>query len=385
MLAAGFAEKNLKLIKGGIEFQARLNRCMAFNLNLRSPLRILMRVGNFKADSFEKLEKKIESIDWILYLPQNCSLEFNVTSKKSRLYHSDAIAQRCEKIIFNQLKTEIGFTARNKSRATILADPVQVHQIVMNICTNAYHAMRDSGGVLMIELSEIEITLSEIASENSCASGRYLKLEVKDTGHGMSKETLEKIFDPYFSTKKADQGTGLGLAVVNGIIKKQKGFIRAYSEINQGSSFQIFWPVIEKQEPLKSNAMEKTDLIQGSGHIMVLDDEDDILEISQVMLEKQGYQVSAFKDGISALDAFNKDPGLFDLIVTDMAMPKMTGAEFSVKILDIRKDIPIVLCTGYSDNFDAEMAHEIGIKQYVQKPVIWQDLSAHIRELLDKN
>jgi len=255
----------------------------------------------------------------------------------------------------------------------------------MNICTNAYHAMRDSGGVLMIELSEIEITLSEIASENSCASGRYLKLEVKDTGHGMSKETLEKIFDPYFSTKKADQGTGLGLAVVNGIIKKQKGFIRAYSEINQGSSFQIFWPVIEKQEPLKSNAMEKTDLIQGSGHIMVLDDEDDILEISQVMLEKQGYQVSAFKDGISALDAFNKDPGLFDLIVTDMAMPKMTGAEFSVKILDIRKDIPIVLCTGYSDNFDAEMAHEIGIKQYVQKPVIWQDLSAHIRELLDKN
>jgi len=295
------------------------------------------------------------------------------------------IVKEAVKFLRASIPANIEIKDKIESRATILADPVQVHQIVMNICTNAYHAMRDSGGVLMIELSEIEITLSEIASENSCASGRYLKLEVKDTGHGMSKETLEKIFDPYFSTKKADQGTGLGLAVVNGIIKKQKGFIRAYSEINQGSSFQIFWPVIEKQEPLKSNAMEKTDLIQGSGHIMVLDDEDDILEISQVMLEKQGYQVSAFKDGISALDAFNKDPGLFDLIVTDMAMPKMTGAEFSVKILDIRKDIPIVLCTGYSDNFDAEMAHEIGIKQYVQKPVIWQDLSAHIRELLDKN
>ncbi|MEN8211599.1 MAG: RNA methyltransferase [Thermodesulfobacteriota bacterium] len=119
MLAAGFAGKKLELIQGGIEFQARLNRCMAFNLNLRSPLRILMRVANFNADSFEKLEKKIESIDWILYLPQNCSLEFNVTSKKSRLYHSDAIAQRCEKIIFNQLKTKNGFTAKNKSNQTI--------------------------------------------------------------------------------------------------------------------------------------------------------------------------------------------------------------------------------------------------------------------------
>ncbi|MEN8211600.1 MAG: response regulator [Thermodesulfobacteriota bacterium] len=272
-----------------------------------------------------------------------------------------------------------------ESRAAVLADPVQVHQVVVNLCTNAYHAMRDSGGVLMIELSEIDITPLEIALEDSCTSGRYLKLEVKDTGHGMNKETLEKIFDPYFSTKQTNQGTGLGLAVVNGIIKKQNGFIRAYSGINQGSSFQIFWPVIEKQEPLKSNVMVKTDLIQGSGHIMVVDDEDDILEISQAMLEKQGYQVSVFKDGMSALNAFNKDSGLFDLILTDMAMPKITGAELSAKILNIRKDIPIILCTGYSDNFDADKAHEIGIKQYVQKPVIWQELSAHIRELLDQN
>ncbi len=295
------------------------------------------------------------------------------------------IVKEAVKFLRASIPANIEIKDEIESRAAILADPVQVHQVVMNICTNAYHAMRDSGGVLMIELSEIEITPLEVASENSCASGRYLKLEVKDTGHGMNKETLEKIFDPYFSTKESDQGTGLGLAVVNGIVKEQKGFIRAYSEINQGSSFQIFWPVIEKQEPFKSNIMGKADLIQGSGHIMVLDDEDDILEISQVMLEKQGYQVSVFKDGMSALNAFNKDPGLFDLIVTDMAMPKMTGAEFSVEILDIRKDIPIILCTGYSDNFDADMAHEIGIKQYVQKPVIWKDLSAHIRELLDQN
>jgi CheY-like chemotaxis protein len=243
--------------------------------------------------------------------------------------------------------------------------------------------MRDTGGVLLVELTQVDVTDSKDLAIHLCKPGSYLKLEVKDTGHGMSKETLEKIFDPYFSTKQPDQGTGLGLAVVNGIVKKHHGFIKAYSEIGQGSSFQIFWPVVDIQSPSNIDDKETPDPVQGTEKIMLVDDEEHILKVSQLILEKQGYSVSIFKDGVSAYKAFCDNPQAFSLIVTDMAMPRMTGSELSLKILNIRKNIPIILCTGYSENFDEDMAMEIGIKKYVQKPIPGQELAVHIRELLD--
>ncbi|MCP4672369.1 MAG: response regulator [Desulfobacula sp.] len=293
------------------------------------------------------------------------------------------IVKEAIKFLRSSIPTSIEIQDKIDSKASVLADPVQVHQVVMNLCTNAYHSMRDSGGVLMVELSEIEISPLEISSIKSYSPGLYLKLEVKDTGHGMDKETMEKIFDPYFSTKQPDKGTGLGLAVVNGIVKKHNGFIKAHSKINQGSSFQVFWPVIEKQEPFSSNGNEEADILNGTENIMLVDDEKDILNASQLILEKQGYKVTTFKEGAAAFEEFTKNPGYFDLIVTDMAMPKMTGSELSVKILNIRKDIPIILCTGYSESINKDMALKIGIKKYVQKPITVQDLSVHIRELLD--
>ncbi len=293
------------------------------------------------------------------------------------------IVKEAVKFLRSSIPTNIEIQDRITSKASVLADPVQVHQVVMNLCTNAYHAMRDAGGVLMVELSEIEISSLEVSSINSCSPGFYLKLEVKDTGHGMDKETMEKIFDPYFSTKQPDQGTGLGLAVVNGIVKKHNGFIKAHSHVNQGSSFQVFWPVADRQRAFSSEGKKQAAVLNGTEKIMIVDDEENILNVSQLILEKHGYKVTTFKDGASALEAFSRDPGYFDLVITDMAMPKMTGSELSVKILNFRSDIPIILCTGYSENFNKEMALKLGIKKYVQKPITGQDLSVHIRELLD--
>jgi PAS domain S-box-containing protein len=293
------------------------------------------------------------------------------------------IIKEAIKFLRSSIPSNIEIEEKIESRAAVLADPVQVHQVVMNLCTNAYHAMRDSGGILTVELTEIEITTLELLPTNSYSPGLYLKLEVKDTGHGIPKATLDKIFDPYFSTKQPDKGTGLGLAVVNGIVKKHNGFIKAYSEVNQGSTFQVFWPVINKQESLRSQNMETADLIKGTEQIMLVDDENDILNVSKLILEEHGYHVSTFMDGTTAFEAFVKNSESFDIIITDMAMPRMTGSELSAKILDIRNDIPIILCTGYCENFDEKMALSLGIKKYVQKPITGNNLAIFIRELLD--
>lgn len=270
------------------------------------------------------------------------------------------------------------------SRSVILADPTQVHQIIINLCTNAYHAMGNSGGTLTVVLDDIEILSQDNSTVNPYIPGHFVRLEIKDTGHGMDKETRTRMFDPYFTTKKPDEGTGLGLAVVDGIVKKHHGFIRTYSKVGRGSTFQIFWPTIENNSANGTLPREKKVVSPiGSEQIMLVDDEPEILDSLKSILEEQGYQVSIFMDGISAFQAFIKDPGRFDLIITDLIMPRMTGKELSVKILNIRKDMPIILCTGYNENFTHEMVSKIGISKYIQKPLMGPELSTLIREILD--
>jgi signal transduction histidine kinase len=294
------------------------------------------------------------------------------------------IVKEAVKFLRSSIPVSIEIQEKMSSQATILADPTQMHQVVMNLCTNAYHAMRDSGGTLTVALTDVELSPRELLLEKSCLPGKYVKLEVKDTGHGMDKKTLGKIFDPYFTTKRSDKGTGLGLAVVNGIVKSHNGFIRSHSEVGFGSTFQVFWPAIEEEASRDISDRQQTGLLQGKEQIMLVDDEIDILNTLQPILEKQGYKITTFKDGMSAFQAFSKDPGFFDLIVTDMTMPQMTGAEFSVEVLKIRTDMPIILCTGYHESFTADIAREIGISKYVNKPVEVQYLSTLIREVMDK-
>ncbi|WP_300459596.1 response regulator [Desulfobacula sp.] len=269
------------------------------------------------------------------------------------------------------------------SKAIVMADPTQIHQVIMNLCTNAYHAMSDTGGVLTVSLHEVKISEQESIPDLNRFPGRYLILEVRDTGHGMDKETQDKIFDPYFTTKEVGKGTGLGLAVVNGIVKNHNGFIKLSSETGCGSTFQVFWPIIEQVEPLVLHDKMKTKLFTGTEQIMLVDDETDILHSLQQIMERQGYKVTPFRDGKSALQAFAKNPDQFDLIITDMTMPRMTGNELATEVLNIQKDMPIILCSGYNENFTEAMARDLRICKYVQKPVTGQELSALIREILD--
>ncbi|MCD4720499.1 MAG: PAS domain S-box protein [Desulfobacula sp.] len=293
------------------------------------------------------------------------------------------IVKEAIKFLHSSIPTTIKIQENISSRAMVLADSTQVHQVVINLCTNAYHAMGDSGGILSVELNDVEITHPSEFMANFCKPGNYVKLEVRDTGHGMNKETLERIFDPYFTTKKLDKGTGLGLAVVAGIVKKHNGYIKTYSKVGHGSTFQVFWPVTENKRSHNFSENKKIDLPKGTEQIMLVDDEIDILVTSQAILEKQGYKVAAFKNGLSALQAFSKNPDYFDLVITDMAMPQMAGDEFAVKILKIRKGMPIVLCTGFSETISEEKAASLGIKGFLLKPIVMNDFVNKIREVLD--
>jgi len=261
---------------------------------------------------------------------------------------------------------------------TILADPTQIHQIVMNLCTNAYHAMREQGGVMEVALSEVEI-----GPDDKLPPGSYLVLAVTDTGPGMVQATMERIFDPYFTTRKHGEGTGLGLAVVLGIVKKYGGDIRVYSEPGQGASFQVYFPVLGKSEE-GLGVILSTPLVTGDERILLVDDELPITESMQSMLEFHGYRVTAKTNSVEALDAFRLAPQDFDLVITDQTMPHLTGDQLVLEMKKIRPDIPIILCTGFSNTIDETKARALGIDAFLMKPVLRKEMSETIRSVLDK-
>jgi len=295
----------------------------------------------------------------------------------------DLIVKEAIKFLRSSIPTTIEIKLKILSRAFVLADPTQIHQIIMNLCTNAFHAMRKKGGILSVDLKKLEISKPNSIPGLNILPGTYLKLEVKDTGLGMNPKTLKKIFEPYFTTKEIGEGTGLGLAVVLGIVEEHNGYVKAYSELGRGSIFDVYLPVIDKQIDSQPSKKEE-DVPGGIEKIMVVDDEESILSSIQALLNDYGYSVSIFSNGFHANEAFKKNPSYYDLIITDMTMPKMTGNDFSSRAIKIRNDIPIILCTGYSDNISEKRAMEIGIKKYLQKPVDSKELLTVIREVLDR-
>ncbi len=266
---------------------------------------------------------------------------------------------------------------------SILASPTQIHQILMNLCTNAYHAMRETGGVLSVSLVPEKLMNNEVISGVSLSPGPYLKLEVSDTGHGMEQKTIDRIFEPYFTTKAKGEGTGLGLSVVHGIIKSQEGHIIVNSEPGKGTTFRIYWPAIE-QSAYSVESVFMQPIPTGKENILLLDDEDSTLDVEKTMLKKLGYHVYAFNNPLEALNRFRKQPDMFDLIVTDMTMPAMTGDKFSIKVLEIQPDMPIILCTGYSEAITEDMAKQIGIRAFVMKPIEINKFAVLLRKLLEK-
>jgi two-component system cell cycle sensor histidine kinase/response regulator CckA len=264
----------------------------------------------------------------------------------------------------------------------IMGDPSQIHQIVMNLCTNAYHAMEASGGVLTVSLKTIEVG-TEALQDPALSPGTYLRLEVADTGHGIPPEIRDRIFDPYFTTKTEEKGTGLGLSIIHGIVNNHGGQIQVWSKPGSGATFAVDLPVVG--DPKETRAAENADGIEGgTEHILVVDDQQDVIDILQRMLEALGYGVTACSSSLEALDAFRAAPQRFDLILSDMTMPNMTGDRLAREILTIRPGTPVLLCTGFSEQLSPEKAAHIGISHVLMKPVALGDLSSAIRQALER-
>jgi signal transduction histidine kinase/CheY-like chemotaxis protein len=295
-----------------------------------------------------------------------------------------SLVQETLKLLRSVIPSNIEIKNNIVSKAMILADSTQIHQLVLNLCTNAYQAMGNRGGVLTIGLNEVVLGKEQLGEEKNLLPGKYLKFDVFDTGPGIEKDIQDKIFDPYFTTKDMGKGTGLGLAMVAGIVKKHNGFITVHSQPGEGAGFKVFIPVMDSKSFIeKSTIEENVTAYSGTETVMLVDDETDILISQEKFLTGLGYKVSSFEDGKSALRTFLNHPHAFDLIVTDMTMPRISGDKLSKEILKIKPEIPIILCTGFHETFTREVALELGIRKYVQKPIEAGALSKLIRDILD--
>jgi len=270
----------------------------------------------------------------------------------------------------------------NPDCGVIKADPTQIHQIVMNLATNAYHAMEETGGELKVSLKQVELGEYDIITPNM-TPGVYACLTIADTGVGMDKNLTDKIFDPFFTTKALGKGTGMGLSVVHGIVTAMGGTIHVYSEPGKGTEFHVYLPV--EKSFSETQATQATIPIRGgTEHILFVDDEEVILQMETLMLERLGYQVTSRTSSLEALEAFRQNPDRFDMVITDMAMPNMPGNKLSIELTKIRPDIPVLLCTGFSETMSEEKATSMGIKGFLLKPIIMKDLAQKMREVLDK-
>ncbi|MBT6341649.1 MAG: response regulator, partial [Desulfobacula sp.] len=253
----------------------------------------------------------------------------------------------------------------------------EIHEIIMNLCTNAYHAMEGKGGILKVALNKNQPGPDIIVpTENYCC------LSISDTGAGISSEIIDNIFDPYFTTKEQGKGSGLGLSVIHGIVKSYKGAIEVQSKPGQGTVFNVFLPLTEKRDTQLFEIKDTASKL-GNEHILFVDDEDAIVKLGVRMLQRLGYTVTGRTSSTEALEVFESNPDKFDLIITDMTMPMLLGTELAQKVLEIRQDIPILICTGFSEQVDNKIAESYGIKGYINKPILMDELSSTVRDLLD--
>jgi PAS domain S-box-containing protein len=275
---------------------------------------------------------------------------------------------------------EIGLSISATSD-TVFASPVEVQQILMNLATNASIAMQEKGGTMEISLTDIDFEPDSSVFGSDVASGEYLQLIVKDTGTGMSPEVMKRVFEPFFTTREVGKGTGMGLAVVYGIVRDLQGTITVESERGKGSTFRVFLP--KAKTDAKVEAAPAVEIIGGRERILFVDDEVMLVEWGQATLERLGYQVTAMTDSTEALRVFSADPTGFDLVITDQAMPRVAGSQLAQELLRIRRDVPIILCTGHSDSLSPELVRGIGIREFLMKPLARQELAAAVRRVLD--
>ncbi|MBU1234005.1 MAG: cache domain-containing protein, partial [Proteobacteria bacterium] len=270
----------------------------------------------------------------------------------------------------------------DKYLGTVFANETQIHQVVMNLCTNACHAMEEKGGRLKIDLLPVTISSQDLSNYPDLNPGRYLKLIVSDTGYGINPDKISKIFDPYFTTKQIGEGTGLGLSTVHGIVKDHDGSVKVYSEVNKGSAFQVLLPLVESEADQSIEIEER--LPRGTETILFVDDEKLLIDIGKELLKGLGYSVETRASSLDAYEAFRANPEKYDLVVSDMTMPKLTGEQLAMKIQEIDPDLPIILCTGFSSRLNTEELEKVGVKKILMKPITLMELAVAVRTVLDE-
>jgi PAS domain S-box-containing protein len=291
------------------------------------------------------------------------------------------VVQEAGELLRASLPSTIEIRREIRSNAFVLADPTQMHQVLMNLCTNAAHAMRTRGGTLTIGLEDLDAPPPAADAPMELLPGAYVSLTVSDTGVGIPGAFLERIFDPFFTTKGVGEGTGMGLSVAHGIVKSHGGTIDVTSREGQGSTFTVLLPAIS---PSDEGALNRPAAVPGgTERILVVDDEAMLAQMTAQLLERLGYRVTAESSSPRALERFRRAPHEFDLVITDMTMPGVTGKELALEILALRPQLPVILCTGFSEIIDEASARAMGIRAFTMKPIVMRELAETVRRVLD--
>ena len=299
--------------------------------------------------------------------------------------HLTPVVKECLELMRASLPTTINLQQKiADDPGVVRANPTQVQQLLMNLITNAAHSMEDEGGSIYVGLENINFDRQVLTTCGHLNSGAYLMLTVRDTGHGMDGATQKKIFDPYFTTKDKGVGTGLGLAVVQGIVTKAGGSIAVESEVGKGTKFRVYLPRIENEVAQSEPEVTPEPIPEGRECILFVDDETSLANIGEQILKKLGYEVIAKTNPREALEVFREQPDKIDLVVTDHTMPHMTGDKLARHILELKPGIPVIICSGFSESMNKKKAESLGVRKFVMKPLEMRELAETIRRILDE-
>ncbi len=333
------------------------------------------QVSGYLDNVMEAGNRARELVQQILTFSRQAEKELRPVSVK-------VIVKEALKLMRASLPATIEIKQSFGSSSLVMGDPTQIHQLLMNLCVNAGHAMGAGGGILEVSLNNVLLDAESSSQIPDVKPGTYLNLTVGDTGVGIPPEVIERIFDPFFTTKERGEGTGLGLSVVHGIVKGCQGGITAYSEPGKGTSINVYLPVIESALEPKSDV--EIALPGGQERILLIDDESSLVDIGEQMLASLGYRVVGRTSSLEALELFRTQPEQFDLVITDMTMPQMTGDKLAAEIKAVRADIPIIFCTGFSHQIAEGHPGKIGSSGLLMKPIIRSEMARMVRKVLDK-
>ena len=303
------------------------------------------------------------------------------TEKEQAPVRVETIVKEVVKLLRASLPATIEVFQDIQSDGLVMGDPIQIHQIILNLCTNAGHAMQDQGGRLTISLIKLELDSESSANFPNLKPGPYLQVTVSDTGHGIPASEQNRIFEPFFTTKEKGEGTGMGLAVVHGIVTDHGGDIFVHSEPGQGATFTVFLPAVERR--IEPRSQDEMPIPTGSERILFIDDEAALADAGKHFLEALGYEVVTKTSSVEAFELFKSQPDRFDLVITDMTMPTLTGDKLAEQMMSIRSDLPMIMCTGFSARMSKTKALNLGIRAYLTKPVLGRQMAETIRMVLD--